>query len=183
MKGKTRRLLSNRPGSSFNEESDSKGTSTRQQLDCAKTLGNEVVLADDAVAVLHQVDKQIEHLRLDGNSVGPPPKLAPISIKRMAAKEKLHVVASKLSSNIQGHLKDKSRIWQSLPAASVESFASMNASAVTMPFGEDHEPNPGRPTGYSPQIPKRYRTLELCRGARQLIVKESLHDRGRARQH
>ena len=35
---KTRRLLINRPGLCFNEEFDSKRTSARQQLDCAKTL-------------------------------------------------------------------------------------------------------------------------------------------------
>src|ERR1700678_1081085 len=55
--------------------------------------GDEIVLADDAVAVLHQVDQQIEDLRLDGNGFGTTAQLAPIRIKRVIAKDKLHVVA------------------------------------------------------------------------------------------
>ena len=31
----------------------------------APDRGDEIVLADDAVAVLHQVNQQVEHLRLD----------------------------------------------------------------------------------------------------------------------
>ena len=56
----------------------------------APDRGDQIVLADDAVAVLHQVDQQVEHLRLDGDGVGAAPQLAPVHIKRMIAKEKLH---------------------------------------------------------------------------------------------
>ena len=59
----------------------------------APDRGDEIVLADDAVAVLHQIDQQVEHLRLDGDSFGAAAQLAPVGVKRMIGKEKLHVVA------------------------------------------------------------------------------------------
>ena len=72
--------------------------------------GDEIVLADDTLAVLHQVDQQVEHLRLDGNSVATAAELAPIGIKRMAGKKELHVAAPLVSSrNNQACLTDKSR--------------------------------------------------------------------------
>jgi hypothetical protein len=57
----------------------------------APDRGYEVVLAHDPVAVLHQVDQQVEHLRLNGNRPGAAPQLAPVRVKCVAAKEKLHV--------------------------------------------------------------------------------------------
>ena len=55
---------------------------------------DEIVLADDAVAVLHQVDQQVEDLRLDGNGLRPAAQLAPVRVKRMVGKEKLHASTS-----------------------------------------------------------------------------------------
>jgi len=42
--------------------------------------GDEIVLADDAVAALHQVNQQVEHLRFDGNGLGTAAQLAPVGI-------------------------------------------------------------------------------------------------------
>ena len=61
---------------------------------------DKVVLADDALAVLHQVIEQVEHLRLDGNRVGAAPQLAPVRVEHMIAKEKLHVAAPFAISNL-----------------------------------------------------------------------------------
>ena len=52
----------------------------------APDRSEEIVLADDAVAVLHQIDQQIEHLRLDGNGLGAAAQLAPVGIKHMIVK-------------------------------------------------------------------------------------------------
>ncbi len=41
----------------------------------------------------HQIDQQIEHLRLDGNGLGAAAQLAPIGVKRMIRKQKLHAAA------------------------------------------------------------------------------------------
>ena len=75
----------------------------------APDCGNEIVLADDAVAVLHQINEQIEHLRLDGDDVVAPAELAPIGVKPMAGKQELHVAALHLSRNNQACLTHKSR--------------------------------------------------------------------------
>ena len=45
------------------------------------------------VTILHQVDQQVEHLRLDGNGFGTAIKLAPLRIEGVIGKAKLHVVA------------------------------------------------------------------------------------------
>jgi hypothetical protein len=45
------------------------------------------------MAVLHQVDQRGEHLWLDGNRFGTAVKLAPLGIKGVIGKAKLHVVA------------------------------------------------------------------------------------------
>jgi len=50
----------------------------------------EIVFADDAVAVLDQINQQIEYLRLDGNGLRTVAQLAPVSVKGMIIKEKLH---------------------------------------------------------------------------------------------
>jgi len=55
--------------------------------------GDEVVLADDAVAVLHQVNQKVEHLRLDGDGLGAAAELASVGIKPMIGEDKLHVAA------------------------------------------------------------------------------------------
>ena len=84
---------------------------------------NEIVLADDTVAVLHQINQQVEHLRLDGNRFVAAAQLATAVVKRMIAKEKLHVGApncteSLVSGNNQARLKNKSSSGQSLPGVS-----------------------------------------------------------------
>jgi len=52
----------------------------------APDRGDEVVLAHDAVAVLHQVDQQVEHLRLDRDRFEAPAQLPPVGIKPMIGK-------------------------------------------------------------------------------------------------
>ena len=54
---------------------------------------DEIVLGDDAIAVLHHVDQQVEYLRLDCNRLGAAAQLAPVDIKRVIGKDKLHVAA------------------------------------------------------------------------------------------
>ena len=56
--------------------------------------GDQIVLADDAIAVLHQVNQQVEHLRLDRDRLGAAAQLAPVGIKHMICKEKLHAARS-----------------------------------------------------------------------------------------
>ena len=74
------------------------------------------------MAVLHQVDQQVEHLWLDGNRFGTAVKLAPLGIEGVIGKAKLHVVApvglrGRPYRDNQAHLKDKSSSWQSLSLA------------------------------------------------------------------
>jgi hypothetical protein len=52
--------------------------------------GDEIVLADDAVAVAQQVDQQVEHLRLDRNELRPAAQLAPLDIERVVAELEVH---------------------------------------------------------------------------------------------
>ncbi len=47
----------------------------------------------------HQIDEQVEHLRLDGNRLGTAAQLAPVGIKHMIGEEKLHVRASEPRCN------------------------------------------------------------------------------------
>ena len=51
---------------------------------------DEVILADNAVAILHQMDQEVEHLRLHGNPMTAPKQLAASDIKHMILKDKLH---------------------------------------------------------------------------------------------
>ena len=41
----------------------------------------QVVLGDDVLALLHQVEEQVEDLRPHGNRFGPPGELAPLGIE------------------------------------------------------------------------------------------------------
>ncbi len=52
--------------------------------------GYQVVLADDPVAVLHQIDQEVEHLRLDRDRHGAAIELPAIDIKDMVGKQELH---------------------------------------------------------------------------------------------
>ena len=56
----------------------------------APDRGDQIVLADDAVAVLHQINQQVEHLRLDGDGIGAAAQFAAVDVKHMISKVKLH---------------------------------------------------------------------------------------------
>ena len=56
------------------------------------TLGTIGRWSDDAIAVLDQADQQVQHLRLDGDRLGPATQLAPRCVKRVIGKDKLHVL-------------------------------------------------------------------------------------------
>src|SRR5467141_3611191 len=49
----------------------------------APDRSDEIVLADDPVAVLHQINQEIEYLRLNGNPFGAAAQFAPVRVKRM----------------------------------------------------------------------------------------------------
>ena len=57
----------------------------------APHLVDELVLADYAVVILQQEHQDIEHLWLGRDQLGAAPKLPPVHVKDMIAKEKLHV--------------------------------------------------------------------------------------------
>ena len=50
----------------------------------------EIALADDATAILHEVEQQIEYLGLDGNQCVATAQLASIGVKCVIGKEKFH---------------------------------------------------------------------------------------------
>jgi hypothetical protein len=78
----------------------------------APDIGDQIVFADDTVAVLHQIDQEVENLRLDGNRLGPAAQLLPSEIEREFAKEIFHVCNRKAGRTA---LKDKSTIRQVPP--------------------------------------------------------------------
>jgi len=53
---------------------------------------DEIVFCDDAIAVLHDVDQQVEYLRLHCNGFGASAQLPPFDIKRVIGKDELHVL-------------------------------------------------------------------------------------------
>ena len=67
----------------------------------APDRGDQIVLADHAVAVLHQIDQQVEHLRLERDQIGAAPQLAPVGIKYMIFKVKLHVACPRVTGLIK----------------------------------------------------------------------------------
>jgi hypothetical protein len=67
----------------------------------------EIVPADNAVTVLHEVGQEIEYLRLDRDRGRATAQLAPIDIKYMVSKEKLHFGVPQ-----RARLKDLSRSSQ-----------------------------------------------------------------------
>jgi len=67
--------------------------SSRRQSGCARPR-RWIVLADEALAVLHHVNEHVEQLRLDRNGVATAAELAPVGVKRVAGKNELHVAAS-----------------------------------------------------------------------------------------
>src|SRR5712675_1587312 len=69
----------------------------------APDRGDEVVLAHHAVAVLHQVDQEVEHLGLDRNGFEAAAQLPPVGIKPMISKEKLHAIAPLNRRRLKGY--------------------------------------------------------------------------------
>ena len=51
----------------------------------------QVILGDHALSILNQINQQIENLRLDGDLLVTPPKLAPGDIQGVVLEEKLHL--------------------------------------------------------------------------------------------
>ena len=45
----------------------------------------QVILADDVLAVLHEIEQQIEDLRPDRNGLGMPGQLPPIRVERIVS--------------------------------------------------------------------------------------------------
>lgn len=60
--------------------------------------GDQIVLAYHAVAVFHEMDDKIEHLRLDSDEPRAALQLAPLRIKFMIGKEIFHVCALQAGS-------------------------------------------------------------------------------------
>jgi hypothetical protein len=63
-------------------------------------LVDELVLADHPVAVLHEVDDEIEDLRLNGNGNLLAAELAQVGIQQVIPEQKLHVENSDLYDDI-----------------------------------------------------------------------------------
>jgi hypothetical protein len=61
-------------------------------------LVNQLVLADHPVAVLHEVDNEIEDLRLHGNGNLLAAQLAQVGIEQVIPEQKLHVENSDLTT-------------------------------------------------------------------------------------
>jgi len=84
--------------------------------------GDEIILADDALAVLQQIDRQVEHLRLHGNRRPEVEQFAALGVERVIAEYELHVCSGRrvsrndVSRNNQVRLRDKSSVGQSLSA-------------------------------------------------------------------
>ena len=56
----------------------------------APDRGDQIVLADHPIAVLHEIHQQVEHLRLHGDGFAAAPQLAPTHVKDLIRKGKLH---------------------------------------------------------------------------------------------
>jgi hypothetical protein len=55
----------------------------------------EVVLADDAIAVLHQINQEVEHLRFERDQLAATPEFAPVEVKHVIAEAKLQIGSSR----------------------------------------------------------------------------------------
>src|SRR6516164_7590971 len=51
----------------------------------------QLILADDAIAILDEIQQQVENLRLERNAFAGAAKLSPSDIKHMIFKEKSHL--------------------------------------------------------------------------------------------
>src|SRR5437870_5536710 len=74
---------------------------------------DEIILADDVVAIFHQIDKQIKDLRLHRNQRGATAQLAPVNVERIVAEDELHGRSvSRMRSRSRGIIRAISRTNQ-----------------------------------------------------------------------
>jgi hypothetical protein len=82
----------------------------------------QVVLANHAIAVVHQIDQEVENLWLEGDQLTAASQLAALDVKRLVTKTELQAVPPRRSdpallakfSKTQGISKEKSGFPQSL---------------------------------------------------------------------
>ena len=89
---------------------DAAGKGRIRNRPAAPDRGEEIVLADDALAIFQKVGQDVEYLRFDVNRRAAAPQLAAVGIKRMIGKEKLHSFppgATVSSNENQVHLRGK----------------------------------------------------------------------------
>jgi len=55
----------------------------------------QVVLADHAIAVLHQIDQQIEDLGFEGERLATAPQFAPLAVEHVIAGREEHLALPK----------------------------------------------------------------------------------------
>ena len=60
----------------------------------------QIVLADDAFAVAHQVNQQVEDFRPNRNNLRPPGELPPVRVKHAVSEHKLHFGAPELRAQM-----------------------------------------------------------------------------------
>jgi hypothetical protein len=61
-------------------------------------LVDQLVLADDPVAVFHEMDDEIENLRFHGHGNLLAAQLAPVGVEKVVLEQKLHVENSDLTT-------------------------------------------------------------------------------------
>src|SRR5689334_18243554 len=78
----------------------------------------EIVLGDDAFAVLHQIGQEVEDLRLNLDCNVASPQLARVCVKYMIIKQKPHSLGPRKTARVsiknQAYLGQKQRASQSL---------------------------------------------------------------------
>ena len=142
-----------------------------------QTDGDQIVLAHHAVAILHEVKQQVEHLRLDRDQFRAAPKLAPVGIKYMIFKAKLHRAAPRITGRYQAIIKPISRTNQ----ARGKVFGVRMSGAIRLPsLGSDdfarsrRAAEPGR---LDHGIPAIHRISLRPRGLSRLLRHHSLRHR------
>jgi hypothetical protein len=98
-------------------DADAAGEGRIRDGPAATDRRQEIVLADDPVAVLHEIGERTEHLRLDDNRPGAAVPLTSVGIERVTGKKNLHLVVrtdDTASMNYQAHLHRKSSTGQNL---------------------------------------------------------------------
>jgi hypothetical protein len=107
----------------------------------APDQADQIPLTDDPVAVLHQIDQQVEDLRLHRDWRPVAKQLAPLGIKRLIVKGKLHA-ASPDRVRSQGIIRPVSRINQAPGKAFKSPFRHPGQSIITIPIiacGDNHD--------------------------------------------